>query len=802
MFKNTSIFLVFPWVFSLNLIAQETLKYPKPRCSDQTDVFHGVKVKDPFRWMEDIDSPETRAWIDAEVSLASSYFNGIPERDKIKKRLSETWNYQRFTIPEKVGSYYVYSKNDGLQNQNVLYKAKSPTAIGEVFFDPNTFAADGTVTLGQNAFTDDGKIWAYSLSASGSDRSEWKFKDLKTGALLKDTMPPNRYEGFSWIKDGSGFFYVMFPQTKEGSEFKEDTRFAKVYFHKLGTPIANDPVVYERPEDGELVPDITVSDDGRWLVIFVSKGTERMNEVAVKDLKVKDSKVVSIVSDLKSNHIFVGNDGADLYFVTDRDAPRGKLAKVNVTSRKWTDLVKESKDTLQATLVGNRFFLNYLSDAHSTVKVHDLKGAFLNEVKLPGLGTASGFEGKRKDNETFYSFASFNVPPTIFRYDLKTGKSSVVRETKFGIDLSQYEVKQVFYKSKDGTKIPMFITHKKGLELDGQNPTLLYGYGGFNISITPSFSASRAVWLEMGGVYAVANIRGGAEYGKTWWEGGSRLKKQNVFDDFIAAGEWLIANKYTSTPKLAIEGRSNGGLLVGATLNQRPDLFGAAIAGVGVMDMIRFDKFTIGYMWKSDYGSTADADDFKAMYAYSPYHNAKCGTHYPATLITTADHDVRVFPAHSFKYAAAMQSAQKGTAPVLIRIETKAGHGAGKPVSKIIEETADIYAFLYKNLGMFIPEEDVAREKYVKMSLKGQKSSFYWRIWAKDSVVKIYDLCAGGEGGKLIEEAEGDEIGWVLETKEGEKTFALDKDGKARLLLGTDVYASGVEIQPKDKVCK
>ncbi|MBA3352080.1 MAG: S9 family peptidase, partial [Blastocatellia bacterium] len=493
------------------------------------------------------------------------------------------------------------------------------------------------------------------------------------------------------------------PDAVEGAELKSQNFFQKMYFHKLGTPQSEDYVVYERPDNKEYFVGGGVSEDGNWLVISIGKGTERMNMVYFKNLTMEKAGIMPLVADLKNSYSFIGNDGPVFYFRTDKDAPRGKVVKVNVLGRehKWEDVIPESADTLNnVQFLNDQFVLNYMKDAHTQIRIYETTGKFVRDVNLPGIGSAGGFGGKRTDSETFYTYSSYNAPPTIYRYDMKTGKSVVFRTAGVKFDGSQYEVKQVFYKSKDGTRVPMFLTYKKGIKLDGTNPTLLYGYGGFNSPMLPGFSVARVPWLEMGGVYAVANIRGGSEYGKAWWENGAKLKKQNVFDDFIAAGEWLIANKYTSTPKLAIQGGSNGGLLVGAVLNQRPDLFGAALPAVGVMDMVRFPKFTIGWAWTSDYGSPDNAEEFKALYAYSPLHNIKAGTKYPATLVTTADHDDRVFPAHSFKYAAAMQDAQSGSAPVLIRIETKAGHGAGKPTTKVIQEQADIYAFLVKSLGV------------------------------------------------------------------------------------------------------
>ncbi len=703
MFKRISAFLLVFAFLAASVPAQGKFEYPKPRRGNQVDEYHGTKVADPYRWMEDTDSAETQSWIEAENKLTDAYLATIPEREKIKNRLTEIWNYERYSAPSKVGNYYIYSKNDGLQNQSVLYKASSIDDQGSVFFDPNKIKADGTAALNGSSFTDDGKLWAYGVSIAGSDRTEWKVMDVATGRLLPDTLSPNRQGGVSWLNDNSGFFYSRFPDATAGAELKSQNFYQKLYFHKLGTPQSEDKVVYERPDNKEYFVSGNVSEDGNWLIITVGKGTERMNMVYFKNLSMENAPILPLITDLKNSWSFIGNDGPVFYFRTDQGATRGKVVSRNVLDRSmiWRDVIPESADTLNGVqFINNQFVLNYMKDAYTKIKIYEINGRFVRDVELPGIGSAGGFGGKRSDFETFYTYSSYNAPPTIYQYDMRTGKSKLFRQAKVKFDPTKYEVKQVFYSSKDGTKVPMFITYKKGTKLNGKNPTILYGYGGFNIAQTPGFSVSRIAWMEMGGVYAVACIRGGSEYGKTWWEGGSRLKKQNVFDDFIAAGEYLISSKYTSKKKLAIQGGSNGGLLVGAVLNQRPDLFAAALPAVGVMDMLRFTKFTIGWAWTSDYGSPDDPTDFKAMYAYSPYHNAKPGTKYPATLVTTADHDDRVFPAHSFKYTAAMQYAQKGNAPVLIRIETKAGHGAGKPTSKQIQELADIYGFLVKNLDM------------------------------------------------------------------------------------------------------
>lgn len=704
MFKRTLAFLIVLTFLAASVPAQAGFEYPKPRRGDQVDDFHGTQVADPYRWMEQTESDETKSWIDAENKLTDSYLATIPQREKIKNRLTELWNYERFSSPSKVADgFYLYTKNDGLQNQSVWYRASSINDPGKVFFDPNKLAADGTAALSGSSFTDDGKLWAYGVSISGSDRTSWRVMKTDTGEYLTDTLAPNRNGGVSWLNDNSGFFYTRYPEPEKGVELKSANKFPKLYFHKLGTPQSEDYVVYERPDDGELTIGGGVTEDGNWLIINVTKGTERMNMVYFKNLTTQRAAIMPVVADRKSSFSFIGNEGSTFYFRTDKDAPRSKVVKVDALAidKGWTDVVAESADTLNGvSFINDQFVLNYMKDASTQLKIYETNGKFVRDVELPGIGSAGGFGGRRKDHETFYTYSSFNEPPTSYRYDMKTGRSTLFRRAGAKVDPSQFEVTRVFYPSKDGTKVPMFISHKKGLKLDGSNPTILYGYGGFNIPSTPGFSISRIAWMEMGGVYAVACIRGGSEYGKAWWQGGSRLNKQNTFDDFAWAGKWLISNKYTSSPKLAIQGGSNGGLLVGAVLNQHPDMFGAALPAVGVMDMVRFTEFTVGAFWKSDYGDPKVAEDFKALFAYSPYHQAKPGTKYPATLVTTADHDDRVFPAHSFKYTAAMQAAQAGDAPVLIRIETKAGHGAGKPTTKQIEEIADIYGFLVKNLGM------------------------------------------------------------------------------------------------------
>ena len=569
--------------------------------------------------------------------------------------------------------------------------------------DPNTLSADGTVALSGMQVSPDGKLLAYSLSASGSDWQEWKVRDVETGKDLSDHLKWVKFSGASWTRDSKGFFYSRYDEPK-GDSLKATNYFQKVYYHQLGTPQSEDVLVYERPDQKDWLFGGSVTDDGNYLIITAFQGTDVKTRVYFKDLKTKDAAVVKLLDDFDAAYYFVGNEGSRFWFQTDLQASRGKIIEIdtaNPARANWKVVVPESKEALQSVgFVNNRFILNYLKDAYTQVKIYETTGKLVSEVSFPGIGSAGGFGGKVTDKETFYSFTGFTTPTTIYRYDMVTGKSTIFRQPKVDFNPNAYETKQVFYTSKDGTKVPMFITHKKGLKLDGSNPTYLYGYGGFNVSLSPAFSVGNLVWMELGGVYAQPNLRGGGEYGEDWHQAGMKLKKQNVFDDFIAAAEWLIKNKYTSTPKLSIGGGSNGGLLVGAAMTQRPDLFGAALPAVGVMDMLRFQKFTIGWAWVSDYGSSDNAEDFKALYAYSPLHNIKPGTSYPPTMVTTADHDDRVWPGHSFKFAAALQAAQSGNAPILIRIETKAGHGAGKPTSKIIEEIADRWAFLIKTLEM------------------------------------------------------------------------------------------------------
>ena len=680
-----------------------SLAYPEARQVEQIDDYHGTKVSDPYRWLEDPDSEETKAWVEAENKITFGYLNEIPQRQTINDRLAQLWNYEKYGTPFKRGNRYFYFKNDGLQNQNVLYVLNGLDDEPRLLLDPNLLSEDGTVALSGLAISEDGNLMAYGLANSGSDWQEWKVLDVETGEDLSDHLKWIKFSGASWTHDNKGFFYSRFDEPNEKTKLEDANYYQKLYYHRLGTPQSEDLLVYHRSDRKEWGFSGYVSDDGRYLIISVSQGTDPKNLVFYKDLTKEltdpDAPVIELISEFEADFSFIDNDGSLFWFSTDLDAPRGRLIAIDVRTGERKEIIPQAEETLDGIgILDGKFVVSYLKDAHTQIKLFDLSGALLDEVELPGLGSAGGFDGKREDTETFYSFTSFTVPPTIYRYDMKTGISTVYRQPQVDFNPTNYETEQIFYQSKDGTRVPMFIVHKKGIQLDGQNPTYLYGYGGFNISLTPGFSVGQLVWMELGGILAIPNLRGGGEYGEEWHQAGTRLNKQNVFDDFIAAAEWLIASGYTSTPKLAIGGGSNGGLLVGACMNQRPDLFGAAMPDVGVMDMLRFHKFTIGWAWCSDFGSPENPEEFKALYAYSPLHNLKPGTHYPATLITTADHDDRVVPAHSFKFAATLQPAHAGTAPVLIRIETKAGHGAGKPTAKRIEEISDRWAFLVRVL--------------------------------------------------------------------------------------------------------
>jgi prolyl oligopeptidase len=683
-------------------------KYPAAPASDQVDDYNGVKGADPYRPLENPDAPESRKWIEAENKITFDFLNTIPERDGIRKRLTEVWDYERFGVPFKEKDRYFFSKNSGLQNQNVLYTARNFAEKPATLFDPNLLTKDGTIALAEVEVTDDAKLMAYGLATAGSDWQQWKVRDVATGKDRQDLIDWVKFSNASWKKDGSGFFYSRYDKPDEKDKLRSQVYNHKLFFHQLGTPQSQDKLIYERTDQKEWLFNAEVTEDGRYLIITVQRGTDPKNRIFYKNLVDPNSKVVELLDKADAEYSFIDNDGPAFTFKTNLNAPLGRVISINTCKpppAKIDELIPESKDKLEAvSSVGDHFVALYLQDAHSVVKLFKFDGTRDGEIKLPGLGTASGFTGKRKDRETFYSFTSYTTPTEIFRYDLDKGASALLFKPKAKFNPDDYTTEQIFYKSADGTRVPMFVSYKKGMKRDGQNPTYLYGYGGFDISQTPTFKPENLVWMEMGGIYAVANLRGGGEYGEKWHEAGMLNTKQNVFDDFVAAAQYLIDNKFTSTPKLAIGGGSNGGLLVGACMTQRPDLYGATLPNVGVMDMLRFDKFTIGWAWTSDYGSPQKPDDFAYLYAYSPLHHIAKGCCYPPTMITTADHDDRVVPAHSFKFAATLQAAQGCDKPTLIRIETKAGHGAGKPTTKIIEETADRWAFLVKELGMKIPD--------------------------------------------------------------------------------------------------
>lgn len=674
------------------------LPYPITPTVEQKDIYHGLEVTDPYRWLEDPDSEQSRTWIEAQNQLTFRYLEQLSQRESIRQRLTQLWDYEKYGTPFQAGDRYFYFKNDGLQNQSVLYTLNSLEDQPRVLFDPNQLSDDGTIALSGLAISDDGQWMAYALSTSGSDWKEWYVRDVETGEDQSDRVKWAKFSGVAWTHDHQGFFYSRYPEPSETTQFEDINYFHKLYYHQLGTDQAEDVLVFELPEQKEALIDGEVTEDGNYLIITVRFGSEPKNLIYYKDLTVPYAPVVALIDQLEASYHLINSEGSLCWFQTNLDAPRGRVIAIdleNAQRDQWQEVIAETSETLDNVgLFGHQFVVSSLKDACSQIKILNLQGEFIRVVELPGIGSVGGFGGKRSHTETFYSFTSFTTPTTIYRYNLETGESTLFRQPQVEFDPHDYEVQQVFYQSKDGTQVPMFIAHKKGLELNGNNLTCLYGYGGFNVSLTPNFSIANLVWMERGGVYAIPNLRGGGEYGEAWHQAGTKLNKQNVFDDFIAAAEWLIEHAYTSASKLAISGGSNGGLLVGACMTQRPDLFGAALPAVGVLDMLRFPKFTIGWAWTSDYGSPDDPEEFKALYAYSPLHQLKAGTSYPATLITTADHDDRVVPAHSFKFAAALQAAHQGTQPVLIRIETKAGHGAGKPTAKIIEEVADKWAFV------------------------------------------------------------------------------------------------------------
>lgn len=679
------------------------LTYPVTKKGTVQDTYFGTTIADPYRWLEDDNSEETKAWVQAQNAVTTDYLSGIPFRNKVKERLSVLWNYPKYGSPRQEGAYYYFSKNDGLQNQSVLYRQKGLQGTPEVFLDPNRFSQDGTVALAGLSFSKTARYAAYQISSSGSDWQEALIMDLRTGKLIDDTIRYIKFSGITW-KGDEGFYYSRYPVPDASSKLSKQNQYHKVYFHTVGTAQAQDVLVYEDNDHPLRNVGADLTEDGRFLIIAATEGTSG-NELSIRDLKKSGSSFTKLVEGFKTEPEVVDHNGKGLLLLkTNQDAPNYKVVLIDPERPgidNWITIIPEKEEVLQSVGTGGGYlFCSYLKDASTKVYQYTYEGKLVREIKLPGIGTASGFGGKRDQSSFFYTFTSYTYPPTIFKYDVASGVSSVFRKTETAFDSDAYETKQVFFTSKDGTRVPMFITGKKGFSLNGTNPVLLYGYGGFNIAQTPGFSISNAFWLEQGGLYVVVNLRGGSEYGEAWHQGGMLANKQNVFDDFIGATEYLIANKYTSKERLAIRGGSNGGLLVGACMTQRPDLFKVALPAVGVLDMLRYHLFTIGWAWAVEYGRSDNAEQFKYLIEYSPLHQLKDGVSYPATLVTTADHDDRVVPAHSFKFAARLQAAHSGNAPVLIRIESKAGHGAGKPTSKQIEEAADVWSFVMQNFGM------------------------------------------------------------------------------------------------------
>lgn len=680
-----------------------TVNYPETKTVDTVDTYFDIKIKDPYRWLEDDRSEDTEAWVEAQNKATFGYLDNIPYREELRDRLSKLWNYEKIGAPFKEGDYSYFYKNNGLQNQYVIYRYKTgeDPNTGTIFLDPNTFKEDGTISLGGASFSKNGKILAYSISEGGSDWRKVLIMDTESKDIIEDTLVDIKFSGMSWYKN-EGFYYSSYDKPN-GSELSAKTDQHKVYYHKLGTPQKNDLVIYGgTPDEKHRYIYGTVTEDNRYLLISPRVSTSG-NKLYIKDLTKPNSKLITIMEHTESDTYVIDNEGSKLYLVTNLNAPNKKIVTVdasNPTPENWVDFIPETENVLVPSVGGGSFFVEYMVDAVSQVLQYDYKGELIREVKLPGVGSAGGFGTKKEETELYYSFTNYKTPGNIFKYDIKNGTSELFHKSNIDFNPEDYESNQVFYTSKDGTKVPMIITHKKGLELNGKNPTILYGYGGFNISLTPNFSISNAIWMEQGGILAVPNLRGGGEYGKAWHKAGTKFQKQNVFDDFIAAAEYLFNNNYTSSGFLALRGGSNGGLLVGATITQRPDLAKVALPAVGVLDMLRYHTFTSGAGWAYDYGTAEDNKDmFEYLKGYSPVHNVKNGVEYPATLITTGDHDDRVVPAHSFKFVAELQSKQTGKNPTLIRIETDGGHGAGTPVSKIIEQYVDIYCFTLYNMG-------------------------------------------------------------------------------------------------------
>ncbi len=697
--KIFSVLLLF--LLTAVFVDAQSLKYPATKKTDQIDDYHGIKIADPYRWLEDNNSKETAEWVDAQNKTTQDYLSKIQFREDLKKRLTELWNYEKYSAPSKVGDYYVFSKNNGLQEQSVLFIQKGLNGVPEVLLDPNKLSNDGSVSLSGLAFSKDNRYFAYGISRGGSDWREYFVVDVNSKELTGDQIKWSKFSGTSWYKNG--FFYGRYDEPRAGEELKQQNQFQKIYYHKLGDDQKEDKLIWEDKNNPKRLFGADVSDDENYLFLTVSEGSSNNNMIYYKDLS-NDSPIAPLVDKFEARYSIVDNLNGKFFVFTNDKAPNNKLILIDLKNpevKNWKTLIPESKDVMQSvSIVGEKIIVTYLKDANSKVSVYDLGGKYLYDVRLPSVGTVSGFGGKRNEFETFYTFTSFAYPPTIFRYDVKNNKSELFRKSDVKFDPSAYETKEVFYKSKDGTKVPMFLVYKKGLKPNGNNPTLLYAYGGFDIATLPSFSVARIPLLDNGFVFASACLRGGSEYGEKWHSAGMFEKKQNVFDDFIAAAEYLIKNKYTNPQKLAVQGGSNGGLLIGTVINQRPDLFKVAFPQVGVMDMLRFHKFTIGWAWVSEYGSSDNPDQFKYLIKYSPLHNIKKGTTYPATMVTTADHDDRVFPAHSFKYIATLQEKNDGKNPTLIRIETKVGHGAGTSTSKSIELTADLFSFMFYNMNL------------------------------------------------------------------------------------------------------
>lgn len=690
-------------------LSAQQLHYPVARKGDVVDDYFGTKVPDPYRWLEDTDSRATTRWVQAENRVTFPYLESLPGRDLLESRLTELWNYEKYGTPFKDGGSYFFFKNDGLQNQSVLYRQATLAAEPVVVMDPNGLSDDGTVALTALDVSDDGRYLGYGTAAAGSDWNEFHVRELSTGEDLPDRIQWVKFSGLSWTEDGGGFFYSRYDPPAPGEELVAQNRFQKLYYHRVGTSQDDDVLIYERPDQQDWLFGGNVTDDGRYLLIYVSQGTDERNRVYYVDLQdpqapAVDGAVVKLLDGFDASYGVIANEGPIFYVLTNLDAPKQRIVAIDTRSpdrSHWREVVPEGEHVIRgASLIGGKLVVSYLQDARSVVRFYDRMGREWGELPTPGIGTVSGINGEPDASEMFYTFTSFLYPSTVFRYDVDTGENEVFRAPDVDFDPSRYITEQVFYTSRDGTRVPMFITHRKGIPLDGSNPTYLYAYGGFNISMTPGFSVTNLVWMEQGGIYAQPNLRGGGEYGEEWHQGGMKENKQNVFDDFIAAAEYLIEEGYTSPERLAIGGGSNGGLLVGAVMTQRPELFAVAHPAVGVMDMLRFQKFTIGWAWVSDYGSSDDPDMFPYLYAYSPYHNIKDGVCYPATMVTTADHDDRVVPGHSFKFAARLQAAQGCDNPTIIRIETRAGHGGGKPTSKRIEEAADALAFRMANMGL------------------------------------------------------------------------------------------------------